>query len=319
MNEKISIIVPAYNVAGYISRCLDSILAQTYRNLEIIAIDDGSTDKTGMILDAYAEKDARIIVVHQNNTGLVMVREKGISLATGDYVGFVDGDDAVDEDMYERLLKNAIDANADISHCGLCVYEIDGRKIPHYGTGKKIIQKSVEALGDLLEGVLFDASLCNKLYKKEMLHNSCLDMTIQSNEDLLRNFTLFSRASTVVFEDFCGYQYWSRENSMSNDAKAVRRNRQVMQARKIILDNATSEIYPHAKRLWLSTHVGTINQNYHSGDPQMQDLCEECRLVLKKEKKNFHYLIRRQQVAANLIVHVPWLHRLFYRIYNSRR
>lgn len=319
MKRKISIIIPAYNVDAYIGRCIDSVLAQTYKNLEIIVIDDGSTDTTGTILDSYAAKDSRIVAVHQENAGLVMVREKGISLATGDYVGFVDGDDAVDEDMYEKLLRNAVEANADISHCGLCVYEPDGRKVSRYGTGKKVVQNGIDALADLLGGVLFDASLCNKLYKKELLMNSCLDTTIQSNEDLLRNFTLFGRATTVVFEDFCGYQYWSRENSMSNDAKAVQRNRQVIKARSIILDNASEAIYPYAKRLLLSTYVGAINQNYHSKDTQMQALCEECRAELKREKKNIPYLIRRQQIAAYLIVYAPWLHRLVYTIYNSRR
>lgn len=318
-NTRISIIVPAYNVAAYISRCIDSLLNSTHKNIEIIAIDDGSTDSTGAILDAYAMRDSRIIVIHQDNAGLVMVREKGISLATGDFVGFVDGDDAVDEDMYERLLKNAVEANAEISHCGLCVYEIDGSKIPHYGTGKKLIQNSSDALRSLLDGVLFDASLCNKLYKRNLLPSSCLDVTIQSNEDLLRNFMLFSRASTVVFEDFCGYQYWSRKNSMSNDAKAVTRNRQVIKARKIIFENATEEICPHAKRLLLSTYVGTVNRNYHSKDPKMRELCCECRAILKKEKANIPILIRRQQIAAYLIVYAPWLHRLLYGIYDSRR
>lgn len=319
MDHKISIIIPAYNVEDYIARCLDSILAQTHQNLEIIAINDGSTDKTGEILDVYAKDDSRIVVVHQKNAGLVMVREKGISIATGEYIGFVDGDDAIEVDMYERLLRNAIESDAEISHCGLCVYEADGRKIPHYGTGKKMIQHGESALKTLLDGVTFDASLCNKLYKRDLVYNSCLDMTIQSNEDLLRNFVLFGRASTVVFEDFCGYQYWSRENSMSNDAKVVQRNRQVFMARRTILENSSPNIYTAAKRLLLSTYVGAVNQSYKSKDPQMKALRQECRSELRKEKKYISYMIKRQQVAAILIVYAPWLHRIVYRIYDSRR
>lgn len=319
MQPKITIIIPAYNVEQYIERCITSVLNQTFHFLEVIVIDDGSSDATGTILDELAKKDSRLVVIHQANAGLVMVREKGIALASGDYVGFVDGDDAVDPDMYERLLRNAIETEADISHCGLCVYWDEVTTEPHYGTGKKMVQSSAEALRDLLQGVIFDVSLCNKLYRRELLTESCLDVSVQSNEDLLRNFVLFSRAKSIVYEDFCGYQYWSRENSMSNDAKVVQRNRQVIKVRRIIAEHASEEIYPYAKRLLLSTYVGAINQNYHSSDPQMQALCKECRAELKKEKKNIPYLIRRQQIAAYLIMYAPWLHRWVYKIYDSRR
>ena len=134
-NILISIIVPAYNVEQWIERCLDSIRNQTYRNLEIIVIDDGSTDKTPEILESYSQKEERIIVVHQENSGLAIVREKGIAMAKGDYVGFVDGDDVIESNMYERLLNNAIKYHADISHCGIKYCFYDGRVKMHWGTG----------------------------------------------------------------------------------------------------------------------------------------------------------------------------------------
>lgn len=103
MNNLISVIVPAYNIAPWLSRCLDSILAQTYKNLEIIVIDDGSTDGTSQIIDEYVKKDSRIVAIHQKNAGLVAVRNRGIEIAKGDWIGFVDGDDAIDLDMYARV------------------------------------------------------------------------------------------------------------------------------------------------------------------------------------------------------------------------
>ena len=132
----ISIIVPAYNVEQWIGRCIESIRNQSYKNLEIIVIDDGSTDRTPDILDACAKSDKRIIVVHQKNSGLVAVREKGISMAKGSYVGFIDGDDAVEPDMYERLLNNALKYHAEISHCGIKYCFYDGRVKLHWGTGE---------------------------------------------------------------------------------------------------------------------------------------------------------------------------------------
>lgn len=318
MQPKITIIVPAYNVERYIERCITSILRQTFPCLEVIAIDDGSSDGTGAVLDALAQQDSRLRVVHQKNTGLVMVREKGISLATGDYVGFVDGDDAVDPDMYEHLLNNLLETNADISHCGLCVYWDDNTTELHYGTGNKMVQSSVEALRDLLQGRIFDASLCNKLYRRELLTDSCLDVSIQNNEDLLRNFVLFSRAKVIVYEDFCGYQYWSRRNSMSNDLRVVRRMQQIIQARKCIADHASDEVKTYAVQAWLSSVVNAVNILTFVQGEEATAVCSACRKTLRTNCGKINLLIRRQQVAAWLIIASPRLHRAVYRIYQQR-
>lgn len=102
----ISVIVPVYNVESYIHRCIDSILNQTYVNLEIILVDDGSPDNCGQICDEYAQKDNRIIVIHQSNGGLSVARNAGLNKCTGKYIGFVDSDDCIHPEMYERLYKD---------------------------------------------------------------------------------------------------------------------------------------------------------------------------------------------------------------------
>ena len=114
----ISIIIPAYNIEDYIGTCLDSLLKQTYKNLEIIVVDDGSSDNTGKIVDEYTIKYKNIKVIHKKNAGVSAARNSGLDLASGDYIGFVDGDDTVDEEMFEILINNAIKYDADISHCG---------------------------------------------------------------------------------------------------------------------------------------------------------------------------------------------------------
>lgn len=318
MPPKITVIVPAYNVEQYIDRCITSILNQTFARLEIIAIDDGSTDSTGIILDELARKDSRLVVVHQENAGLVTVREKGIALATGDYVGFVDGDDAVDPDMYERLLSNLLETDADISHCGLRVYWDDQTTEPHYGTGQKMVQNSADALRDLLQGRIFDSSLCNKLYRRELLPDSCLDVSIQSNEDLLRNFVLFSRARSIVYEDFCGYQYWSRRNSMSNDTHVVRRVQQIIRARKCIADHASSDVKPYAIQAWLSSVVNAVNILAFVQGEEAAAACKACRNILCSNYSKIRFLIRRQQLAAWLIMISLRVYRSVYRIYQKR-
>ena len=120
-NPKISVIVPVYKVEKYLDRCVESIVNQTYKNLEIILVDDGSPDNCPVMCDEWAEKDERIRVIHKENGGLADARNAGMNIATGDYIGFVDSDDWIEPNMYEVLLKNALKYDADISRCGLSV------------------------------------------------------------------------------------------------------------------------------------------------------------------------------------------------------
>ena len=119
MNEKISIIVPVYNVEKYLKKCIDSIVNQTYKNLEIILVDDGATDRSGEICDELAKLDNRIKVYHKKNGGLSDARNYGVERATGSYVGFVDSDDYIDAEMYEKLYEAITKEAADVAECNL--------------------------------------------------------------------------------------------------------------------------------------------------------------------------------------------------------
>ena len=119
MSDLISVIVPVYNLENYIVRTLDSILSQTYKNIEVIVVDDGSTDSSAKIIDDYADLHRDVIkILHIKNSGVSVARMKGVLAAKGDWIGFTDGDDVIEPDMYERLFDNAQKYNADISHCG---------------------------------------------------------------------------------------------------------------------------------------------------------------------------------------------------------
>ncbi len=124
---EISIIVPVYKVEKYLKKCVDSILAQTFSDFELILVDDGSPDNSGRICDDYAKKDARVRVVHKQNGGLSSARNAGIEVAKGKYLGFVDSDDYIAEDMYELLYKAIIKEEADLSICG--IYDVYEEKI----------------------------------------------------------------------------------------------------------------------------------------------------------------------------------------------
>lgn len=112
--KKISVIVPVYNVEKYLSQCLDSIIHQTYKNLEIILVDDGSTDSSGLICDNYSQKDKRIKIIHKCQGGLSDARNAGLKIATGEYISFIDSDDFIDKNMYSILINNTQKYNSDI-------------------------------------------------------------------------------------------------------------------------------------------------------------------------------------------------------------
>lgn len=215
-DEKISVIIPAYNIENEISRCLKSVLNQTYKNIEIVVVDDGSTDKTYDTITSYAQKYSNLIVIHQENQGVFCARLNGIRKATGDWIGFVDGDDEIEEDMYEVLMKNALDYHADISHCGYQMIFPDRIDL-YYGTRKIVLQDHLTGLMDLLKGEFVEPGLWNKLFKKtlviEVLEEVSLDTSIKINEDLLLNYYLFNKSERSVYLDQCFYHYMIRKNS----------------------------------------------------------------------------------------------------------
>ena len=127
--ELISIIVPVFNLEHELSRCLDSILAQTYDHIEVLVVDDGSRDGSEAVIRRYAERDHRVKPFFQKNAGVTAARLHGVAEAAGAWIGFVDGDDEIEPDMYERLLQNALNYQADISHCGYRMCFPDGTAI----------------------------------------------------------------------------------------------------------------------------------------------------------------------------------------------
>lgn len=312
---KISVIIPAYNVAQWLPRCIESVLSQTYQNLEILIIDDGSTDESGMIADSYGQKDARIVVTHQKNAGLVAVREKGIALATGEYVSFVDGDDMIEPEFLEKLLDNALKYNADISHCGMKYCFYDGRVKLHYGTGEIIQYDNLTGLNELFRGQKIEPSLCNKLYRRELLTDSCLDGSVMNNEDLLRNFVLFSRANKSVFEDFCGYQYWRRAESMSNNGFRTKVCRDILRARFLILENSNEQTKPAAKQSYLNALIFCYNSAIGASADEAKEMRVHCKDELKRLKHDLTALPRSLFIRAVAILNFAFVYHPLYKLH----
>lgn len=216
MNELISVIVPCYNVESLVSHTVSSIRNQSYSNLEIILVDDGSKDGTLVVLQQLAVTDSRIRVIHQENGGVTKARLTGVAAASGEWIGFVDGDDEIELDMYQHLIDNAHKYHADISHCGYQMV-FPSRVDYYYNTGRLVEQDKQTGLKDLLSGTFVEPGLVNKLFRKNLfhslLHDGKMDTSIKINEDLLMNFYLFMRAEKAIYEDICPYHYMVRKGS----------------------------------------------------------------------------------------------------------
>lgn len=213
----ISVIVASYNIEQYLPRCLDSLLAQTYSPLEIVVVDDGSTDKTPEICDRYAGENENIKVLHRENGGLSAARNSGLELASGDFIGFVDGDDWVEPSMYEEMLKACLRAGAQIATCSYREIGEGARDLEP--TGDCVELSMEEALELFVYGKsryhIFN-SVWSKLFKREIIRDIRFAEG-KSSEDIMYTTWALTRASKCVVLDVPYYNYMiDRSGSIMN-------------------------------------------------------------------------------------------------------
>lgn len=234
--KMVSIIVAAYNVEKYLPQCIESILAQTYRDFELIFVDDGSTDGSSELGDFYGKRDMRVKVIHKPNGGLVSARKAGIAEACGEYIGFVDGDDWIESDMYENLMKIAVGFNADIVLCGSiedakgeCLCKINGLKSGVYDKTKMAeeLYPYMLCMKDFF-GMGVQPYLWNKLIRREYAykHIMAVDDRIRVGEDVAAVMPMLLAVDRTVVTDYCGYHYCMHSESMmwSNSETEKERN-----------------------------------------------------------------------------------------------
>lgn len=317
MQPLISVIVPAYNIEKYIERSLNSICAQTYQNLEIIVVDDGSADRTGEIIDKLAQKDSRIIPIHKTNAGVSAARNAGLDLAKGEYIGFVDGDDIIEKNMYELLVSNALKYNADISHCGYQMV-FPNRVDYYYNTGEIIVQDNYQGVYDLVKADKIEPGLCNKLYGRELIGDSRLDIKIRINEDLQFNYYLFKKANKSVFEDVPLYHYIVRENSASTSCVNKNKLQDPLTVLGNMMSQETGEIYELLEKryLYMLEKISTVRDVSH--DLELLKYQLEKRKELKEYLRcgNFKAQYSSKEIfQLKLAATSPFLYYIFHEIY----
>lgn len=314
MADLISVIVPVFNIAADLPRCLSSILAQTYPHLEIIAVDDGSTDGSGEALDIYGAKHSHIRVIHQENGGVTSARLRGVEEASGQWIGFVDGDDYIEPDMYARLLANGQKHSADISHCGYRMVFEDGRVNYFHNTGALEKHDRVQGIRELLSGMRIEPGLCNKLFRRELFQGWTMDRSIRINEDLLMNYYLFSRGESSVFEDWCPYHYIVRNSSASRGTLNDHKIYDPIRVREMIRQAAGENIRADAQRAYVNTCINTYHTLLFAGRAYHADR-RKIRNLLKQESKYFPLLGKKRALLALLITCVPAIYKPVYGLY----
>lgn len=316
----VSIIVPSYNVKEYIERTISSICNQRYKNIEIIIVDDGSTDGTRELIEQIQKKDNRIKSFFKEHEGVTKARLYGVKKAQGDWIGFIDSDDLISEDMYEILLRNALEYKADISHCGYKMIFPD-REIFHYGTKEIVEQNSQKGLIDLIEGSFIEPTLCNKLFKRELFKNlfDQMDYSITNFEDLLMNFYLFKQSKKSVFFDVCNYYYMVRKNSAATSQITIQKISGPEKVFKIIKekclnDQKLTEILD--KRI--TCHLLQVLLIKKRNSPtEVREYCKKAKKELKSlrtqiKKNNYS---RKIKMLSFLAVNFPIFYRMIHSLY----
>lgn len=219
MTPKISVIVPVYNTKDYIHQCIDSILNQTYQNIEIILVNDGSPDNSGQICDEYLLIDERIVVIHQMNKGLSGARNSGLEVATGDFISFVDSDDWIEIEMYKTMIDLAITHELDIVECSInstnsrpCNIDI--------ATSIFQMESVYQALIRIIKTTQF--SVCTKIFKKSILGSSIFVLN-KTSEDVYYTIENIPKANKIGYYPFPFYNYRSNPDSITKSSYGLKR------------------------------------------------------------------------------------------------
>lgn len=221
--KTISVIVPVYKVEAYLNRCVESIVNQTYQDLEIILVDDGSPDRCPILCDEWAQRDKRVRVIHKQNGGLSDARNAGLAIASGKYISFVDSDDWIEPDFLKTLLDLMQAENANISACGVRYLSENGLCLRERSCERGFLAlNKIDALRRLVQEDGVYQTVWNKLYTKETIGDVLFEVG-RCNEDDFWTYRIFDRADKIVVTDQLLYNYLQRNGSIMGSGFTVKR------------------------------------------------------------------------------------------------
>ena len=300
MNQEeilLSIIVPVYNVEKYLKECVASLLHQTLKQYEIILVDDGSTDSSGRICDRYASKDSHIRVVHKENGGLSSARNAGLDVAKGRYIGFVDSDDYILPDMYEKLIAELEFTHAEIAICSYFVFT-EFKEIKKYVYPKKKYKKYAYTTAETLKNFFLrniSESVWDKVYAAELWKDRRF-VEGEINEDTNVVYELLKTSSKTVFLDLKMYGYRQRKGSITKSGYSSKFK--VVEKHLEELERSVAREYPelmiYVKQFMSIHYYCLLNAIRHSNEPWKYKT--EYYLYRTKFQENFSYFLRWKQI-----------------------
>lgn len=315
--SKISIIVPVYKVEPYLGKCIESILAQTFIDFELILVDDGSPDSCGKMCDEFAQMDRRIVVVHKSNGGLSSARNAGLDIARGEYIGFVDSDDYVEPDMYEVLYNNLVKYDADIAECGTDDHYYN--KIQPQKVRPIKVCDTLSALEEILHGRYTTISVADKLYKCYLFKDQRFPLGKRC-EDIFIIVELFLNAKKVVFDTKVGYHYVHRSNSITTESfsekdmdaiEACKRNATRLNTYPALLDVCAYQVWWSYRSI-----VSKLAIDTYESRQKHRDLIKECSRIIRNDIYKIvrsKYIYHYQMWVYLLIAFLPSLYMKIYR------
>lgn len=259
----ISVIVPVYKVEKYLDACVESIINQTYKELEIILVDDGSPDRCPEMCDAWAKKDSRIMVIHKKNGGQGEARNFGIEIAKGEYIGFVDSDDIIRPEMYEILLKELSKRNADMIQCAMFRYtEFPLKKLPDKEDNISVLEfPSAEAVNRLLTDELITSTCPSVLMKSEIAKKIPFDLGM-INEDVMWIYRVLRESKKIIITSEKLYGYYQREGSTMNCVYTEKKF-DALKALRMRADSIKAD-FPQLSALAEKSYTGSCMYNYQT-------------------------------------------------------
>ena len=314
----ISVIIPVYNTKQYLKSCLDSVLAQTYPDLEILFIDDGSTDGSGALLDSFAETDPRIRVIHQANGGVCAARNRGIEEAAGEWLSFIDSDDTLEPDLYQTLRALIRQYGGDIAHCSYNRIT-DGVVKPIRDTGSSHVHTPEQARECLLTGKLFVGSCWTKLYARRLFQDVRFPEGIRTSEDMLVNFQVFSRAQKSVFADVCRYNYLTSETSSCIYTPQRRRAEDLLAVnRRMLAENVCPELNGILENRVLGSLFSCYRASKYEQRPDRAFQRELTEQIGQLYRRGYRFS-GRTALEYRLLRTLPGLYKFAYGIYDRIR
>lgn len=291
----VSILIPAYNVEKYLPQCLDSILSQTYRDLQIVIIDDGSKDNTLAVCQNYADKDSRVEVYHQENQGVATTRNHLLAKAKGDWVLFVDADDWIELDTVSFLVGKTEESGADVVLCKEVAN--DGIMFDYY---EELFNKE-KTIREFLRHINLRGSLWNKLLKRSLLQEEEFQSEISYGEDALFCWSVFQKVNKLLFTNRELYHYRMNDDSLSHSSFGSKKLSGHLTWK--IITNETEKQWPQflciAKARWAIEDIQLVRAAAHDGYPNNDEIKELQNTV----KRYFFDIIKAKITSARMIMY----------------